>query len=148
MNIQKSDFVGKQNEVNHEETKQIETPAPVLQTATVSEPPKAEPPAPAPEPVKTVPAGIDSWIAAAGIAPGDAEYVKYIVFKESSNNPSATNGQAYGLCQALPGSKMASAGSDWATNPVTQLRWCNGYAISRYGSWANAYNVWLTKHWW
>ena len=43
---------------------------------------------------------------------------------------------------------MASAGSDWATNPVTQLRWCNGYAQDRYGSWAAAYNHWLAYRNW
>lgn len=45
-------------------------------------------------------------------------------------NPSG----AYGIPQALPGSKMASAGSDWRTNPATQIRWGFGYIGSRYGS--------------
>lgn len=40
---------------------------------------------------------------------------------------------AYGLPQALPGDKMASAGADWQTNPVTQLRWMLGYVNSTYG---------------
>ena len=44
---------------------------------------------------------------------------------------------AYGLCQSLPASKMASAGSDWRTNPVTQLRWCHQYAQG-YGGWIKA----------
>ena len=39
---------------------------------------------------------------------------------------------AYGLPQALPGSKMRSAGADWATNPVTQLRWLATY-VRRWG---------------
>jgi len=39
-----------------------------------------------------------------------------------------------GIPQALPGSKMASAGADWATNPVTQIRWGLGYIQDRYGS--------------
>jgi hypothetical protein len=43
---------------------------------------------------------------------------------------------------------MASAGADWATNPITQLRWCDGYATSRYGGWAAAYNHWLAYHVW
>jgi hypothetical protein len=43
---------------------------------------------------------------------------------------------------------MASAGADWATNPVTQLKWCNGYAVGRYGSWGAAYNHWLANHNW
>lgn len=45
---------------------------------------------------------------------------------------------AYGLPQALPGYKMASAGSDWATNPLTQLRWMYGYVNSVYGGVCNA----------
>jgi hypothetical protein len=56
--------------------------------------------------------------------------------RESGWNPSADNptSSAYGIPQALPGSKMASAGSDWATNPVTQIRWGLGYIADRYGS--------------
>jgi len=48
-----------------------------------------------------------------------------------ADNPSSS---AYGIPQSLPGSKMASAGSDWATNPVTQIRWGLGYIQDRYGS--------------
>jgi hypothetical protein len=48
-----------------------------------------------------------------------------------ADNP---NSSAYGIPQALPGSKMASAGADWATNPVTQIRWGLGYIQDRYGS--------------
>lgn len=93
--------------------------------------------------------GIKGNMGLAGIAPGDYQYVDYIVSKESRWNPLAQNASgAYGLCQALPGSKMASAGADWQTNPVTQLRWCNGYAVGKYGSWAAAYNFWVRNHWW
>ncbi len=41
---------------------------------------------------------------------------------------------AYGIPQALPGSKMASAGADWETNPATQITWGLGYITSRYGT--------------
>ncbi len=93
--------------------------------------------------------GIKGDMALAGIAPGDYNYVDYIVSHESRWNPTARNASgAYGLCQALPGSKMASAGSDWSSNPVTQLKWCDGYARGRYGSWAGAYNHWLSSHNW
>lgn len=93
--------------------------------------------------------GIKGNMGLAGIAPGDYQYVDYIVSKESRWNPLAQNASgAYGLCQALPGSKMASAGADWQTNPVTQLRWCNTYAVGRYGSWAAAYNFWVSHHYW
>ena len=90
-------------------------------------------------------------MALAGInVAADYPYVDYIVNKESRWNPLSRNvsSGAYGLCQALPGSKMGSAGSDWETNPVTQLKWCNGYAQARYGGWAGAYNHWLSAHNW
>ena len=48
-----------------------------------------------------------------------------------SNN---VNSGAYGIPQALPGSKMASAGADWATNPATQITWGLGYITGRYGT--------------
>ena len=48
-----------------------------------------------------------------------------------ADNPSSS---AYGIPQALPGSKMSSAGEDWATNPITQIRWGLGYIQDRYGS--------------
>lgn len=41
---------------------------------------------------------------------------------------------AYGIPQALPGNKMATAGADWLTNPETQINWGLGYIKSRYGS--------------
>jgi hypothetical protein len=41
---------------------------------------------------------------------------------------------AYGIPQALPGSKMASAGADWQTNPATQIKWGLGYIKSTYGN--------------
>jgi hypothetical protein len=93
--------------------------------------------------------GIKGDMALAGIAPGDYNYVDYIVSHESNWNPQARNSSgAYGLCQALPGSKMATAGSDWQTNPVTQLKWCSSYARSKYGSWASAYHYWVSHHYW
>lgn len=49
----------------------------------------------------------------------------------NADNPTSS---AYGIPQALPGSKMSTAGPDWATNPVTQIRWGLGYIQDRYGS--------------
>ncbi len=55
--------------------------------------------------------------------------------RESGWNPTAANASgAYGIPQALPGSKMASAGSDWETNPATQIKWGLGYIKGLYGS--------------
>ena len=88
-------------------------------------------------------------MSAAGVGGGDYGYVDYIVSHESNWNPSAQNASgAYGLCQALPGSKMASAGSDWGSNPVTQLRWCSSYATRTYGSWYGAYSFWASHRYW
>jgi len=42
--------------------------------------------------------------------------------------------EAYGLPQAYPGTKMASAGPDWQTSRETQLRWMHDYAVERFGS--------------
>lgn len=107
--------------------------------------------------------GIKGDMARAGIAPSDYSYVDYIVSHESGWCPTKAQGQygrcppyagsvpaggGYGLCQSTPGSKMATAGADWATNPVTQLRWCSDYAKRRYGGWAGAYNFWLSNRYW
>jgi len=56
--------------------------------------------------------------------------------KESGWNYQAYNrgSGAYGIPQALPGSKMGSAGADWQTNPATQIAWGLGYISGRYGS--------------
>jgi len=55
--------------------------------------------------------------------------------RESHWNVYAANPSgAYGIPQALPGSKMASAGADWETNPATQIIWGLGYIESRYGT--------------
>ncbi|WP_330304240.1 MULTISPECIES: transglycosylase SLT domain-containing protein [unclassified Streptomyces] len=72
-----------------------------------------------------------------------------IVEHESGWNISATNASsgAYGLVQALPGSKMASAGADWKTNPKTQIKWGLDYMNSRYGSPAAAWNFWQANGW-
>jgi hypothetical protein len=55
---------------------------------------------------------------------------------ESGWNVYATNPSsgAYGIPQALPGSKMASAGPDWQSDAATQIRWGLGYIKSLYGS--------------
>ena len=49
---------------------------------------------------------------------------------------------AYGIPQALPGSKMASAGADWQTNPATQIKWGLGYIKSTYTTPCQAWAFW------
>jgi hypothetical protein len=73
----------------------------------------------------------------------------WIVSRESGWNYRATNASsgAYGLVQALPGSKMASAGSDWQTNPATQIKWGLNYMNNRYGSPCGAQQFWEANGW-
>jgi hypothetical protein len=54
---------------------------------------------------------------------------------------------AYGIPQALPGSKMAKAGADWRTNPITQVRWGLGYISGRYGSACAAWSHFKSHNW-
>lgn len=86
------------------------------------------------------------WMAAAGIASSDWGNVDYIVSRESGWNPNATNSGsgACGLVQALPCSKVPGNGYD----PVDNLRWANGYAVGRYGSWGAAVAFWSANNWW
>lgn len=95
--------------------------------------------------VELPPGSHTDWMRLAGISESDFGAANYIISRESGWRYNATNASsgAYGLPQALPGSKMASAGSDWATNPITQLKWFNSYCKQRYGSIQNAYNHWL-----
>ncbi|SDT81399.1 hypothetical protein SAMN05216371_6630 [Streptomyces sp. TLI_053] len=88
-------------------------------------------------------------IAAQIVPAGQLQCFNNIVSRESSWNVTATNASsgAYGLVQALPGSKMASAGSDWRTNPATQIKWGLDYMNSRYGSPCGAWSFWQSHHW-
>jgi colicin import membrane protein len=68
--------------------------------------------------------------------------------RESGWSTSAANSSgAYGIPQALPGSKMASAGSDWQTNPATQISWGLSYIKGRYGSPSAAWSFWQSHSW-
>lgn len=104
------------------------------------------------------------WMVAAGIPASDYGHVDYIISRESGWCPtkwqgthacpgyyqelhSPSSGYGYGLCQSTPAIKMATAGSDWQVNPVTQLKWCGNYA-NKYGGWQGAYNFWVVNHWW
>ncbi|WP_112470193.1 transglycosylase SLT domain-containing protein [Streptomyces triticisoli] len=81
----------------------------------------------------------------------DAQFNAFsnIIQRESNWNVSATNASsgAYGLVQALPASKMASAGADWKNNPKTQIKWGLDYMESRYGSPVGAWKFWQANGW-
>lgn len=61
----------------------------------------------------------------------DRLWTKESGWKHTADNPSSS---AYGIPQALPGARMASAGEDWATNPRTQMTWGLDYIATSYGT--------------
>lgn len=89
------------------------------------------------------------WMEQAGIPKSWYEDLNWIINHESGWNPKATNpgSGAYGIPQSLPGNKMASAGKDWRTNPITQLKWMYSYVKGRYGNASNAKHFWQTHNW-
>lgn len=99
--------------------------------------------------VNLPPGSHTDWMRMAGIDESDFGAANFIISRESGWRYDASNAGsgAYGLPQALPGSKMASAGADWQTNPITQLRWFNNYCKGRYGSIQGAYEFWQANHW-
>ncbi|MEV6025505.1 transglycosylase SLT domain-containing protein [Streptomyces sp. NPDC052036] len=83
------------------------------------------------------------------VGAGQFQCFSNIVDHESSWNYRAVNASsgAYGLFQALPGSKMSSVGADWQTNPATQIKWGLNYMNSRYGSPCDAWSFWQANSW-
>lgn len=74
----------------------------------------------------------------------DQLYVSESDWDIHADNPTSS---AYGIPQALPGEKMASAGPDWAENPATQIRWGLGYIASSYGTPCNAWSFKQSHNW-
>lgn len=83
-------------------------------------------------------------IAARGWPSSEFDCLYALWAKESGWRVNAYNASsgAYGIPQSLPGSKMATAGADWETNPATQIEWGLGYIAGRYstpcGAWAKS----------
>jgi hypothetical protein len=100
------------------------------------------------EPAVTDPREIARQIMVNKYSWGEDQYSCYdnIIMRESKWIVSADNphSSAYGIPQALPGSKMASFGADWRTNPATQIRWGLDYVNTRYGTPCQA---WSFKRW-
>jgi hypothetical protein len=68
--------------------------------------------------------------------------------RESGWNVHAANPSgAYGIPQALPGSKMSTAGADWQDNPSTQIAWGLSYVKSTYGTPCGAWSAFQSKGW-
>lgn len=148
-------------------------PTPELQTQPEPTAPKTEvavapaaPSQPAPQPLSQWSFGsYGDWKVKAGLPQNAWLQIDTIIAKESSNCAYKWEGEVggecpafhgvpnnptvgYGLCQATPANKMAEVGSDWQTNPITQLKWCDKYARERYGGWAQAYIFWGQNHYW
>lgn len=116
-----------------------------------------------------IPSDKEGLMRAAGIAESDFPYVYFIINHENGmwcptryqgtntcppyyveKFPGAETDKVtgYGLCQSTPAIKMATAGDDWRTNAVTQLKWCHNYAQRRHGGWQGAYNYWVANRNW
>ncbi len=90
-----------------------------------------------------------SMVSARGWGSGQYSCLVSLWTKESgwdyrADNPTSS---AFGIPQALPGSKMASAGSDWQTNPATQISWGLGYIDEVYGTPCSAWAHSRSHNW-
>ncbi|MGW2251187.1 LysM peptidoglycan-binding domain-containing protein [Kitasatospora sp. NPDC001660] len=118
-----------------------QAPAAPAPAAAAAKPAAASPLAAAP--VANTPAALQA-LAASIVPANQLASFDQIISHESGWNVHATNPSsgAYGLPQALPGNKMASAGSDWQNNPATQLKWALQYMNTVYGSPNAAWAFW------
>lgn len=115
------------------------TPTPTAESSTASSSSSSSsswsPPFVSPDPGSAQAIAYDMVVARGW---GDSEFACLVALwkKESGWRVNAYNASsgAYGIPQALPGRKMASVGSDWETNPATQITWGLGYIQGRYGT--------------
>jgi uncharacterized protein YabE (DUF348 family) len=90
-----------------------------------------------------------SIMTAAGIPAGQHYAADFIISHESGWRVNALNSRGCGgLGQACPSSKLAAACPNWQSDAVCQMRFFNGYAVGRYGSWTRAMEIWQTQRWW
>jgi hypothetical protein len=116
--------------VSYEIIEPAPAPAPAPAAASGFAPPAGNPD---PGTAQGIAAGM---VSARGWGSGEFDCLVALWNKESGWNVYAMNpySGAYGIPQSLPGSKMASAGADWQTNPATQITWGLNYIQGRYGS--------------
>lgn len=128
------------------EPEPVAEPAP--EPVSAPEPPAAAPaPAAVPDPdgAQAIAAGM---LASFGWDAGQQDCLVQLWGHESGWRVNAgRTGGPYGIPQANPGSKMASAGADWETNPATQIQWGLGYISGRYGSPCAAWDSFQNKGW-
>jgi len=125
--------------------KPVPVPAPAAAASTRN---STAPPAAAPDP-GSAKAYAYSAVAARGWGEDQYSCLVSLWQKESGWRVNATNSSsgAYGIPQSLPGSKMGSAGADWATNAGTQIEWGLGYIVGRYGSPCGAWSKSQASGW-
>lgn len=136
---------------------------PVIVEPLPSKKPRPRPSVKSPKPIVTVkettkppvitgrvPSVVDAKNYARSVL-GAVQYacIDQIFIHESHWNPYDLNrlSGAYGIPQALPGSKMAVIASDWRTNPITQVKWGIRYVDRRYGSACAAWSFWQRNQW-
>jgi hypothetical protein len=138
------------------------SPSPASASPTASAPaprPSATQPAPKPSTLQALPAGCGQYsgnqliacqlLPSFGFSTSEMSALIPMWNRESSWNAYAQNPSsgAYGIPQALPGSKMASVAADWQTNPATQIKWGLGYIKDTYGTPSAAWAFWQNNGW-
>lgn len=136
-----------------------EQSTPPAPTPEVEESPAAEPEAtpsfpkhseaPTPPPRSLPATGSPKDYARSVLSAAQYACIDKLFTHESNWDYRATNptSGAYGIPQALPASKMATAGADWRTNPITQVRWGLSYVQQRYGTPCSAWAFWQNNQW-
>ncbi|MGI8434177.1 MAG: hypothetical protein ACR2LE_05495, partial [Nocardioidaceae bacterium] len=106
-------------------------------------PPRRPPPPPTPQDIAI------SMLADYGWSSSEFSCLDSLWVSESDWNISATNASsgAYGIPQALPGDKMATAGPDWRTDPATQIAWGLDYIRQSYGTPCGAWSFKMSNNW-
>ena len=121
------------------------TPATVVTGTTNTAPVVPSGPAPNPGTAQRI---AYNMLASFGFATSQYGCLDSLWNQESGWRYNAQNASgAYGIPQALPGSKMASAGSDWLTNPATQIKWGLGYIKGQYGTPCGAWDHEVAYGW-
>jgi hypothetical protein len=121
--------------------------APVAEASTSSES-WAPPAAATPDPGSAQAIAAEK-VASRGWPSSEFDCLVSLWTKESGWRVNAYNASsgAYGIPQALPGNKMASAGADWETSASTQIDWGLGYITSRYGTPCGAWQSSVERGW-
>ncbi len=129
--------------------KRVVTTPPIAEIVKVGTKPKPAPPAPVINVDPGSAQAIGKQLAAQRGWGADQFSCLYQLWNnESGWSLDAENASgAYGIPQALPGDKMAAYGSDWQTNPSTQIKWGLSYIAGRYGTPCDAWSFWQSNGW-